>query len=77
MALTLPPPPPVPATRSAIAAYVSAHVAPCSARTIEAWPLAYRRLNGRAVADWAEVQTLLRKRYDSAPVHRGGRSKVA
>jgi hypothetical protein len=76
MALDLPAPPPVPATRDAIAAFVSRHVAPCSPRSVESWPLTYRRLNGRAVAEWADVLTLLRERYDRAPVYRGGKGRV-
>ena len=71
MPLTLPDPPPEPATRKAVAAYVRRHVAPCSHRSIEKWPLPYRVLNGTAVFDWRDVLALLRERYDRAPV-RGG-----
>ncbi len=72
MTLVLPEPPDVPATREMIAEYVSRHVAPCSARTVEKWPLAYRILNGRAIARWDDVLALLHERHDQAPVHRGG-----
>jgi hypothetical protein len=39
--------------------------------------LTYRRLNGRAVAEWADVLAYLRERYDRAPVHRGGKRRAA
>jgi hypothetical protein len=77
MAFSLPAPPAGPATREAIARYVSDHLAPCSARTVEKWPLTYRLLNGRAVAEWPDVLALLRERYERAPVHRGGHRRAA
>jgi hypothetical protein len=76
MPLKLPDPPPKPATRENIARYASDHLAPCSARTVEKWPLTYRLLNGRAVADWPDVLALLRERYERAPVHRGGSRRL-
>mgnify|MGYP000037014461 CR=1 FL=1 len=76
MPLNLPSAPKVPATRAAIAEFVSEHIAPCSPRTIEAWGLTYRRLNGRAVADWADVIAFLQKRFGTAPAPSAAASSV-
>jgi hypothetical protein len=44
-----------------------------SHRTLEAWPLAWRRVNGRAVCDVREFLAEAQRRFDAAPVVMGGR----
>ncbi len=48
-----------------------------SPRTIEAWPLGWRLINGRAYADTAEMLSLAKAKIDAAPVIRGGRNRQA
>jgi hypothetical protein len=47
---------------------------PCSPRTLERWPLTWRVVNGRAVAEVREFLAEAQRRFDAAPVIRGGRS---
>jgi hypothetical protein len=44
-----------------------------SHRTLEAWPLAWRRVNGRAVCDVREFLAEAQRRFDAATVVMGGR----
>ena len=46
---------------------------PGSPRTIEAWPLATRRVNGKATIATAELLALAEAKLAAAPVIRGGR----
>jgi hypothetical protein len=46
---------------------------PMSDRTLEKWPLDWRRLNGHAVTEVRAFLTEAQKRFDAAPVLMGGR----
>jgi hypothetical protein len=50
------------------------YLGPLSHRTLEAWPLDWRIVNGRAVASVLQFFAEAQRRFDSAPVVRGGRS---
>jgi hypothetical protein len=58
--------------RRAAAAIVSERYFPVSYRTLERWPLNWRRINGRAVANTDELLAEAQRRVDDAPVIRGG-----
>jgi hypothetical protein len=47
---------------------------PCSPRTLEAWPLPWRRFNGKAVTSTAGLIAEAQRRFDEAPAIRGGRA---
>ena len=59
--------------RTGVARVVSHYFFPVSSRTIEAWPLPYRVIAGRAVYRTAEVLAFARRLLESAPLIRGGR----
>lgn len=59
--------------RRGAAELVSLLLFPVSARTIEAWPLAVRRVNGKAVVETEELLAFARAKLKAAPVVRGGR----
>jgi hypothetical protein len=59
--------------RRLAAQVVSKHFFPVSPRTLERWPLTWRRINGRALADTAELLAEAQRRVDAAPAVRGGR----
>ena len=44
-----------------------------SPRTLEAWPLVVRRVNGRAIMETADLLALAREKFENAPPIRGGR----
>jgi hypothetical protein len=44
-----------------------------SHRSLEKWPLAWRIVSGRAVCSVSEFITEAQRRFDAAPVIRGGR----
>ena len=46
---------------------------PVSHRTLEAWPLSWRRVNGKAVCETAELFAVAQAKLDAAPPVRGGR----
>jgi hypothetical protein len=46
---------------------------PVSPRTLEAWPLTWRHVNGKAVCETAELFAVARAKLDAAPPVRGGR----
>jgi hypothetical protein len=50
---------------------------PVSARTLEGWPLAVRRVNGKATVETAELLAVARAKLDAAPPIRGGRGAAA
>lgn len=58
------------------AALVTQHLFPVSPRTLERWPLAWRRVNGKAVCDTAELFAVAERMLAEAPAVRGGRSKA-
>ncbi len=59
--------------RRAGAALVGRFYFPVSHRTLEAWPLSWRRVNGKAVCETAELFAAARVKLDAAPTIRGGR----
>jgi hypothetical protein len=64
---------PTRATRKAGAEWVSRLFFPVSHRTLEAWPLTWRRVNGKAVVETAELFAVAKAKLESAPAIRGGR----
>ncbi len=63
---------PVRVDRQTGAALISRHHFPISPRTLERWPITWRRINGRALADTYELLTEAKRRVDAAPSIRGG-----
>lgn len=63
---------PVRVDRRTGAALISQHFFPISPRTLERWPIAWRRLNGRALAKADELLSEAQRRVDTAPAIRGG-----
>lgn len=47
---------------------------PISPRTLERWPLSWRRINGRALVETTELLAEAQRRVDEAPAITGGRS---
>ena len=60
--------------RRLAAQVVSDHFFPVSPRTLERWPLTWRRINGRALADTEELLAEAQRRVDAASAIRGGQS---
>jgi hypothetical protein len=60
------------ADRRALAPIISRLLFPVSHRTLEVWPLKWRLVNGRAVADVAEALALAYRKFAAAPVVLGG-----
>ena len=54
------------------AALISYHFFPISPRTLERWPIAWRRINGRALANVSDLLSEAKRRVDIAPAIRGG-----
>ena len=78
-ALELPPEPdltklPRYGDRRQLAQIHNQYFGPLSNRTLEAWPLDWRRVNGRAVAEVRAFLAEAQRRFDAAPVIRGGRN---
>jgi hypothetical protein len=63
--------------RRAAADLVSRHFFPVSPRTVEAWPLTVRRVNGKAIIEVRELVAFARAKLDEAPPIRGGRRTSA
>ncbi|NKE45148.1 hypothetical protein HB662_10185 [Roseomonas frigidaquae] len=59
--------------RRAAADLVSRHFFPVSPRTVEAWPLTVRRVNGKALLEVQELMAFARAKLEAAPPVRGGR----
>lgn len=59
------------ADRMALASAISRLIFPVSRRTLEAWPLRWRRVNGHAVAETYEAFAYAWRKFDSAPVATG------
>lgn len=64
---------PVRVDRRAGAELVTRFYFPVSHRSLEAWPLTWRRVNGKAVCDTAELFALAEAKLNAAPAVRGGR----
>ena len=47
-----------------------------SPRSLEAWPIAWRRVNGKAHCDVPELFAVAQAKLDAAPPVRGGRRAV-
>ncbi len=59
--------------RALLARIHQQYYGPLSPRSLEAWPLEWRRVNGRAVAEVRAFLAEAQRRFDAAPVIRGGR----
>ena len=70
-------PHPVNVDRRAGAELVTRLFFPVSPRTIEAWPLAVRRVNGKAIYDTAELLAYAQEKLEAAPAMRGGKRTAA
>ena len=62
--------------RRAAAELVTRLLFPVSHRTIEAWPLNARLVNGKAIIETVELLDYARAKLDAAPVIRGGRKRA-
>jgi len=71
-----PAPFPVRVDRRMAAALVTLHFFPVSPRTVEAWPLTIRRVNGKATIETAELFQFAQTRLDAAPPIKGGRRRA-
>lgn len=60
-------------TRAQLAEIHTRYYGPISHRTLENWPLSWRKVNGRAVASVQEFLAEAERRFHAAPVIRGGR----
>ena len=63
---------PVRVHRKLAAEIVSARYFPISHRTLERWPLTWRRLNGRALVDTDELLAEAHRRVEESAAVRGG-----
>ena len=50
---------------------------PVSPRTVEAWPLTIRCVNGKATIETAELFAFAQAKLDAAPAIKGGRRRAA
>ena len=71
--VALPPELPARVDRKVGAELVTRYFFPVSYRSIEAWPLAWRHVNGKALAETAELFAFAQSKLDAAPPIRGGR----
>jgi hypothetical protein len=55
------------------AALLTRHLFPVSHRTLEAWPLTWRLVNGKALVETAELFAFAQSKLDAAAPIRGGR----
>lgn len=72
---TAPHPLPVRVDRRTAAELVTQHFFPVSPRTVEAWPLTIRRVNGKATMETVELFAYAQAKLDAAPPIRGGRPR--
>lgn len=63
--------------RRAGADLVTRHFFPISPRTLEVWPLTWRKVNGKAVCETTELFALAAAKLDAAPPIRGGKRAAA
>jgi hypothetical protein len=64
-------------SRDEAAAMLSRHFFPISKRTLERWPLAIRRVNGRALYETEELIALAQAKLDAAQPVMSGRHQAA
>lgn len=62
--------------RRAGAELLTLHFFPVSHRTLEAWPLTWRHVNGKAVCETAELFEVARAKLEASPPVRGGRRAI-
>lgn len=55
------------------AALITQHFFPVSPRSLEAWPVVWQHVNGRAVGETAQLFAVAQAKLDAAPPVRGGR----
>ena len=65
---------PVNVDRRTGAELIAQHLFPVSYRSLEAWPLPTRRVNGRAVVPTAKLFEIAFAKLNAAPVVMGGKS---
>jgi hypothetical protein len=70
--MALPPDRPTRVDRKVGAKLVTRYFFPVSHRTIEAWPLVWRHVNGKAVVETVELFAFAQAKLDAAPPIRGG-----
>jgi hypothetical protein len=58
--------------RRLAAQVLSDHFFPISPRTLERWPVTWRRINGRALCETSELLAEAQRRVDTAPAILGG-----
>ena len=58
--------------RRLAARVLSDHFFPISPRTLERWPVTWRRINGRALCETSELLAEAQRRVDTAPAILGG-----
>ena len=63
---------PVRVNRKVGASIISHYLFPISPRTLERWPVSWRRLNGRALVETDELLSEAQRRVDAAACIRGG-----
>src|SRR5215207_5760777 len=68
---------PVRVDRTGGATLVTKWFFPVSPRTLEAWPLRRRLVNGKAVVETAELFAVARARLEASPMVMGGRRAAA
>ena len=51
---------------------ITRHFFPISPRTLERWPVTWRRINGRALCETSELLAEAQRRVDTAPAILGG-----
>ena len=61
--------------RTGFAKIHSESLGPLSPRTLEDWPLVWKRVNGRAVTRTRNAMEVAWRRFDAAPEYLGGRGK--
>lgn len=64
---------PVRVNRNTGADLVTRYFFPVSPRSLEVWPLTWRRVNGYAVCETAELFAVVQAKLDAAPPIRGGK----
>lgn len=74
---TAPTPLPVRVDRRTAANLVTQHFFPVSPRTVEAWPLTIRCVNGKATIETAELFAFAQAKLDAAPPIKSGRRRAA
>jgi hypothetical protein len=55
---------------------ITKHFFPVSYRSLERWPLTWRQVNGRSITPTKDLLAEAQRRFDAAPVIRGGRRAV-